>query len=254
MALLMTSADLAVGAGGTMSWERCCMALPALILSTAGNQRENAAALARRGAAIDLGDADGGMSERVAAATHLLLSRPAQRASMASAAASLCDGRGTDRVALAMVKPVRLPSGEYVDLSLAELEHEDLILDWQSVPGVRCYARVPEIPTKEEHSLWYEAAMADPERIVMLIRVDGIEVGVLRFDFRPNDGSIEISIFVTPDSQRRGIAGAALRLARALAPGATLDAWIDPRNTASLMLFQRSGYVRISSTLHRSLP
>jgi spore coat polysaccharide biosynthesis predicted glycosyltransferase SpsG len=36
----MFNADLAIGAGGSTSWERCCLALPTLLFVTAENQRK----------------------------------------------------------------------------------------------------------------------------------------------------------------------------------------------------------------------
>ncbi|MBT6471973.1 MAG: UDP-2,4-diacetamido-2,4,6-trideoxy-beta-L-altropyranose hydrolase, partial [Candidatus Marinimicrobia bacterium] len=39
MAELMLEADLAIGAGGSTSWERCCLGLPTLLFVTAENQR-----------------------------------------------------------------------------------------------------------------------------------------------------------------------------------------------------------------------
>lgn len=38
LARLMLRADLALGAGGVTSWERCCLGLPALVVTTAENQ------------------------------------------------------------------------------------------------------------------------------------------------------------------------------------------------------------------------
>lgn len=39
MAMLMASSDLAIGAAGTTSWERCCLGLPAIIIVLASNQK-----------------------------------------------------------------------------------------------------------------------------------------------------------------------------------------------------------------------
>lgn len=39
MAQLMADSDLAIGAAGTTSWERCCLGLPSVVLLTAENQR-----------------------------------------------------------------------------------------------------------------------------------------------------------------------------------------------------------------------
>lgn len=56
VSLLMANADLAIGGGGTMSWERCKMALPSLIVTIAQNQVAQAVALEDIGGAIYIGD------------------------------------------------------------------------------------------------------------------------------------------------------------------------------------------------------
>ena len=58
MAELMASADLAIGAGGSATWERCAMGLPSIILVLADNQRKAAKDLESAGVIINLGDAN----------------------------------------------------------------------------------------------------------------------------------------------------------------------------------------------------
>ncbi|MDH3892462.1 MAG: UDP-2,4-diacetamido-2,4,6-trideoxy-beta-L-altropyranose hydrolase [candidate division Zixibacteria bacterium] len=55
MAELMSQADLAVGAGGTTTWERCFLGLPTITILIADNQRDMIEALAERGATINAG-------------------------------------------------------------------------------------------------------------------------------------------------------------------------------------------------------
>jgi UDP-2,4-diacetamido-2,4,6-trideoxy-beta-L-altropyranose hydrolase len=49
MAELMVNADLAIGAGGSATWERCCLGLPAIVFAVAKNQERASRALADRG-------------------------------------------------------------------------------------------------------------------------------------------------------------------------------------------------------------
>jgi UDP-2,4-diacetamido-2,4,6-trideoxy-beta-L-altropyranose hydrolase len=93
MAALTAAADLAIGAGGSSVWERCCLGLPTLTLILADNQREAAHALAARAAAevVEEGDFAG----RLAA----LAGDPSRLAAMSHAASALCDGQGAARVA-----------------------------------------------------------------------------------------------------------------------------------------------------------
>ena len=94
MSDLILAADLAIGAGGTSTWERCCLGLPTLLIATAANQRDNARALTEQGAAVVLAQTD----EVLPALRALTNDRPRLTA-MSMAAAQMCDGLGAQRVA-----------------------------------------------------------------------------------------------------------------------------------------------------------
>lgn len=102
MAALTAGADLAVGAAGVSTWERCALGLPSVVLLAAANQRANAQALAAAGAAVivDSPAAAGPALARLA-------SDPGERIEMAEAASALCDGRGAERIAEALLALVR---------------------------------------------------------------------------------------------------------------------------------------------------
>jgi len=55
MAEFMAAADLAIGAGGTTTWERCFLGLPSIVLVLADNQREVAEAMSAAGAVRNIG-------------------------------------------------------------------------------------------------------------------------------------------------------------------------------------------------------
>jgi UDP-2,4-diacetamido-2,4,6-trideoxy-beta-L-altropyranose hydrolase len=55
MAELMSQADLAIGAGGTTTWERCYLGLPSITLIVAQNQLEVTGSVAKAGATWNLG-------------------------------------------------------------------------------------------------------------------------------------------------------------------------------------------------------
>ncbi len=95
MAEVMADADMAIGAAGATSWERCCLGLPTLLLVIASNQEAVARALCDSGAALGIFDL-----EQVPAQLCDSLSRlSAQRTSLGRCASRLCDGRGGLRVA-----------------------------------------------------------------------------------------------------------------------------------------------------------
>lgn len=56
IAEFMNAADLAIGAGGTITWERCFLGLPAIVVAIADNQVELTEACASKGILVFLGD------------------------------------------------------------------------------------------------------------------------------------------------------------------------------------------------------
>ena len=99
MPRLTLEADLAVGAGGSSSWERCVLALPTLLLVLADNQREASQALAGADAVLALDVTAPDFETTFAADLTRLLQDPSLRDRLSAASASVCDGRGAARVA-----------------------------------------------------------------------------------------------------------------------------------------------------------
>lgn len=102
MAELMAQADLALGGAGSTSWERCCLGLPAFVAILADNQLGIAAGLAAKGAAMVAGPWRPGAAAMMIEKLSVLT--PEHLARMSKAAASICDGAGTARVADAIEK------------------------------------------------------------------------------------------------------------------------------------------------------
>ena len=95
---LMAAADLAIGAGGGMSWERCCLGLPSITLIIADNQRAATLALERAGAVIAIEAAAPDAPARLHEALDQLWPAGALRQAMSRRAAAIVDGAGAGRV------------------------------------------------------------------------------------------------------------------------------------------------------------
>lgn len=103
MAERMAVADLAIGAGGGTSWERCCLGLPTLLVVLAENQKAAALALEATGG-VQMIDLTIPLTKQLQSA-FTRLSKSGVLHSMAIAASQITDGRGVERLLAAMEIP-----------------------------------------------------------------------------------------------------------------------------------------------------
>lgn len=96
MAQLMTDSDLAIGAAGSTSWERCCLGLPTLIVVLAENQRSGAAALEKSGS-VKILDSVNAIPHTLRSLLSLLVTSDAL-SQLSQKSYLVTDGQGTSRV------------------------------------------------------------------------------------------------------------------------------------------------------------
>jgi len=97
LATLMSEADLAIGACGVTSWERCCLGLPAVVITLADNQIPIAEELNRLGLVQWLGHKDHTSISQMSQALESLVARGI-RPGWSEQCSSLVDGIGAVRV------------------------------------------------------------------------------------------------------------------------------------------------------------
>lgn len=103
IAKLMAKADLALGAAGTTTWERCCLGLGTLLISVAENQVNIAKAADRVGIAKYLGDSKDVSAEDIKKNLEYMIRHPWTLRGMRKNAFHLVDGQGVLRVISVMM-------------------------------------------------------------------------------------------------------------------------------------------------------
>lgn len=98
IAELMEKADFSIGACGVMNWERCCLALPSLVITTASNQVEIAKHLASYGAIKYVGNTGHVVVDQLFHEMNVFLNDPQELRLMSQLAGKLVDGYGCHRV------------------------------------------------------------------------------------------------------------------------------------------------------------
>jgi UDP-2,4-diacetamido-2,4,6-trideoxy-beta-L-altropyranose hydrolase len=98
MAQLTLQADIGIGAAGSSMWERCCLGLPTIMITTGEDQLLVAKNLNEYGAALYAGDVDGLDSDRVIQFVNLLINDHEKRQLIQKKAFQICDGQGVQRI------------------------------------------------------------------------------------------------------------------------------------------------------------
>lgn len=237
MASLLASCDLAVGAGGGATWERCCLGVPTLALSLAENQRRLLAGAARAGLVYwpdDIEPAPGLLAVHLKALLH----NSALRESLSDAGMARVDGRGTHRVAAALF-------AAQIKVRPAAAQDCDRIHAWRNAPAVRAMSRDDgEIPLAE-HRAWFEGVLRCTDRPLLIGEDDEGPLGVVRFDIQGEQA--EVSIYVAAPRLGQGLGTGLLLaaeawLARQRPDVSTIHAETLAGNAPSRRLFEQGGY------------
>lgn len=100
MAELMVGVDLAIGAGGSTTWERCCMGLPTMVIPIAENQIESANTLNSAGIIKKIDDLK---EQDLVTYLQFLIANLSALTAMSEKCFDIVDGKGAERVVAAML-------------------------------------------------------------------------------------------------------------------------------------------------------
>ncbi len=249
MARLMLDADLAVGAGGISTWERCCLGLPSVVLAIAKNQEEVSCTASETGACLYLGPAAEVAPEMLAAALRLVAGNAGIRKLLSDTGRNLVDGMGSERVARVLlqravhVRPARPDDGEQ-------------LFAWRNAEETRRHSRDSAPLTLKGHLEWLRGCLEDDNRVLLVGEDEGKPLGALRYDLGPAVATV--SIYLDPALQGRGygprllLAGEAW-LRRAKPWIRTVRAEIIATNEASRRAFEEAGFQLNGHLFGRSL-
>jgi UDP-2,4-diacetamido-2,4,6-trideoxy-beta-L-altropyranose hydrolase len=98
MATRMSDADFAIGAGGTTTWERCCLGLPVLVIQTAEHQSMSMRNLMQRGGQMSLSSHSEITPRIISNEVAKLVFDNKVLSEMSGKASEICDGCGVQRV------------------------------------------------------------------------------------------------------------------------------------------------------------
>lgn len=245
MAELLTTADLGIGASGSMTWERACVGLPSIVMAVAQNQQRPGEDAGRAGIHLFLGESRSVSIEHLRLAFAFLRSNPLLRQGLAENCLRLMDGRGAQRVARRVMVP---------EISLRQALMEDCknVFVWRNDLVNRRNAHDPREISYEEHQCWFEKTLIAKDRFLLIGSDENGPVGVLRYDY--HDDYWMTSVYLVPDRHGEGLGTPllmeGLEWLKAHCKGRiSVKAEIRSENGVSEVVFERAGFIKRFSTL-----
>ncbi|MFW2176557.1 MULTISPECIES: UDP-2,4-diacetamido-2,4,6-trideoxy-beta-L-altropyranose hydrolase [unclassified Moraxella] len=170
MAELMVNADIAIGASGSTTWERCCLGLPMVLLVLADNQKVIAEALAQQNVVKVVSDI-AKLDEQL---PSLLNELSENYAKFSRQSAKLVDGHGAKRVAnwLEFAKTL-----QYGKVRQATEDDTQMIWQWRNHVDVRQYMFGQDEIALAEHEKWFAKQLANPNVHLMIFSVNNEPMG-----------------------------------------------------------------------------
>jgi UDP-2,4-diacetamido-2,4,6-trideoxy-beta-L-altropyranose hydrolase len=235
--------DLQIGAGGSATWERCCIGAPTLALVCADNQREILHAMASAGYQWGAELDDRLLQQQL---LRLALTDQQARADMSARCQLLVDGKGAQRIAKILTADQRLS----IHVRAASMADAERMYRWRNDVRVREVSRDDGEIALSDHLRWLESALPAADRHILVGESPrGKPVGVVRFDAL-DERRFEVSIYLDPECVGAGIGGPLLReaeneLVKRINSPVDIIAFTLSGNKASERLFENGGYHRV---------
>lgn len=246
MERLLADADLAIGAGGSTSWERCCLGLPSLAYVVAPNQRALTLYADYLGL-LKVGCADINDNEALRTELRNFIEADVERERMSQVCLDTVDVDGVKNIFWHM---------QFGKLRIRAASPDDArrLFEWRNHPSIRSVSSNFDLIEWDAHESWFLQVMQDPNRIIYIAELEKQAVGVIRFDL--DKDIAEVSIYLSPEQTGKGIGtqlllGGENQLLRERPEIRHLHAKVMESNERSHSLFKRCGYEFAASIYYK---
>lgn len=245
VAELMSAADLAIGASGSTTWERCCLGLPTIQIGVAKNQDFVGEALAKK-CAIKL-------VHKLEEMIPVLEDSLNWAEEVACQASKICDGKG----ALRTFNHLRsneffckndIEFHNYIDL---DLDDRATVLEMRNHEDIRKWMYNSNIISEKEHGSFIDSLEEDPSRSYFLVKQYQQIIGAVNFSKSPNSESVDFGIFSNPLVNIKGsgilLESAASEFAFNVLGAKKIKLEVLESNSKAISFYQRQGFTLVNS-------
>jgi UDP-2,4-diacetamido-2,4,6-trideoxy-beta-L-altropyranose hydrolase len=243
MAELMSQADLAIGAGGATTWERLCLGLPSIVLTTAENQTPSTKNLNQDGCLKWLGNSKTIKVKGLQKAIHDVVAQEAVNSLQSNKGMEIVPGEGALKVSKILTNGILADSWTIRQATTSDC---DLYWHWVNDPEVRQSSVNSVSITREEHQKWFNDKLNDSSTTLYLVESSLGQIGQVRLDKSGQHYVISYSI----GRQFRGLGLGEILLANAIevfreSRGFSLIGEVKKENIASAKVFEKLEFQEI---------
>ena len=246
---LMASADVALGAGGSATWERMAIGLPSIIITVSDNQIELIKDLDQDGCLKWLGNLNQGNEQMIYCALLDIIKNPKKLIEQSCSCQKLIDGKGAGIVAQLLLTG---PSIEALTIRKATKSDLMLYWNWANELEVRENAFSQEFIELENHKKWFNKKLNSNDSILILIGSEFGAIGQVRFD--RSDSCYTIDYSLARQYRSFGLGKKILSMAidyLKCEESFTLIGKVKVNNQPSIKVFKSLGFRQLKSISHK---
>ena len=200
MAEIMANSDIAIGAAGATTWERCCLGLPTIQIAIAKNQQFLAEKLAYQNIVK--------LVKETNEIIFLLESSPEWMESIGGSALEICDGMGVYKVFNKMTdyKIILEEFGEIDLCNYVNLNENDkaLVLSMRNHPEIKKWMHNQDRILDTTHFEFIESLEIQTDRRYFLVKQKNNIIGSVNFSEINFENSVDFGIYTNPFLQIKG--------------------------------------------------
>lgn len=191
IAKLMAGADLAIAAGGSSTWERCCLGLPTIVVAIADNQVELSETLAEKEMCFYAGfHNDKAISESLIKLMNYCINNSDVLKRCSKKIMALSDGRGKEEV-------WKMLQTDQYSFRFVEKNDCNLMFNWRNADNVRLMLFHSDKTPYENHVTWFNKMLIDEDRKYFIFEINKAPVGIVNFsNFNKEDKSAEWGFYI----------------------------------------------------------
>ena len=250
MAQIMSNSDLAIGAAGSTTWERCCLGLPTILVAIADNQQLVASSLAQVGAAQVI--------NQVSELPDQINSAKVNLVKLSTSSIQISDGQGALRVSRFITESYfGVQKHSLIPYTALTQEQSMFVLEMRNHQEIRQWMHNKCLISKSEHLLFIKGLIFCKDKRFFLVQRGDKILGAINFtDINLKSQKAQFGIFANPflDEKGRGktLTTLALQYATKTLNLTNLDLVVIPDNKLAINLYKKFGFIQVRESVENN--